>query len=46
MQGQWNHGHAHYRCRFPDEHAPADKVEHPLNVYLRECEVLPTLDEC
>ena len=45
QQGQWNHGHAHYRCRFPDEYALANNVEHPLNVYLREREVLPPLDE-
>jgi site-specific DNA recombinase len=45
MQGQWNHGHAHYRCRFPDEYALANKVAHPLNVYLPEREVLPPLDE-
>ena len=45
MQGQWNHGHAHCRCRFPDEYALAKRVEHPLNVYLREREALPPLDE-
>lgn len=45
MQGQWNHGHARYRCRFPEEYALANKVAHPLNVYVAEREILPPLDE-
>jgi len=45
IQGQWNHGHARYRCRFPDEYALANKVAHPLNVYLPERDILPPLDE-
>ncbi|MEU5931158.1 zinc ribbon domain-containing protein [Micromonospora sp. NPDC047187] len=36
MQGQYNHGAAYYRCRFPQEHALANDVSHPRNVYLRE----------
>lgn len=36
MQGQRDHGHAHYRCRYLDEYALADRVAHPLNVYLPE----------
>lgn len=24
MQGTWNHGHAHYRCRYPAEYALAN----------------------
>src|SRR5207248_1472112 len=44
MQGQQNHGAAHYRCRFAYEYALANKVDHPRNVYLRERDVLPALD--
>ncbi|GGV25338.1 recombinase family protein [Streptomyces spectabilis] len=44
MQGNWTHGRAHYRCRFPAEYALANHLEHPLNVLLREDAVLPTLD--
>ncbi|WP_143833001.1 MULTISPECIES: hypothetical protein [Nocardiopsis] len=44
MQGQWSHGQAYYRCRFPEEYALANKVHHPRNVYLREADVVPVLD--
>ncbi len=44
MQGNWNHGHAHYRCRYPQEYALANTIDHPLAVYLREDTVLPALD--
>ncbi|WP_007516034.1 recombinase family protein [Pseudofrankia saprophytica] len=44
MQGNWNHGHAHYRCRYPEEYALANHVDHPLAVYVREDAVLPALD--
>ncbi|HZM80897.1 MAG TPA: recombinase family protein [Candidatus Limnocylindrales bacterium] len=44
MQGNFNHGLPHYRCRFPTEYALANHVEHPPAVYLRENQVLPTLD--
>ena len=36
MQGQWINQAPYYRCRFPAEYAPANKVAHPRNVYLRE----------
>jgi site-specific DNA recombinase len=36
MQGQHAHGAAYYRCRFPQEYALANKVQHPRNVILRE----------
>lgn len=36
MQGQWSHEEAYYRCRFPQEYALANRVEHPSHVYLRE----------
>jgi len=44
MQGQYNHGAAHYRCRYPKEYALAGHVRHPANVYLREADVLPAVD--
>ncbi|WP_236567267.1 recombinase family protein [Nocardia sp. CY41] len=36
MQGNWNHGLPHYRCRYPSEYALANKLDHPTTVYLRE----------
>ena len=44
MQGNWNHGRAHYRCRFPNEYAVGNKINHPLTVYVREDAVLDPLD--
>ena len=44
MQGTWNHEMAHYRCRFPYEYALANKVDHPLAVYVKESAILPRLD--
>ncbi|MGC5311459.1 zinc ribbon domain-containing protein [Micromonospora zamorensis] len=44
MQGQYNHGDAYYRCRFPQEYALANQVEHPSNVYLREDALTDPLD--
>ncbi|WP_433493692.1 recombinase family protein [Micromonospora sp. CA-248089] len=44
MQGQYNHGAAYYRCRFPQEYALANEVEHPRNVYLREDALTDPLD--
>jgi site-specific DNA recombinase len=44
MHGAWNRGRAQYRCRFPGEYALANKIEHPLTVYLREDAVLGPLD--
>ncbi len=44
MQGNWNHGRAHYRCRYPQEYAVANSIDHPLAVYIREDAVLPALD--
>ena len=44
MQGQYNHGVAYYRCRYPKEYALASHVRHPGNVYLREADVLPAID--
>ena len=33
-----------YRCRFPAEYALANRVQHPLNVYLREHLVIGEID--
>jgi site-specific DNA recombinase len=44
MQGSYNHGTAHYRCRYPSEYAVVNEVDHPKNVYLREDAVTPALD--
>ncbi|MGW3626181.1 recombinase family protein [Streptomyces sp. NPDC000880] len=45
MQGHWAHDEAYYRCRFPEEYALANRVQHPRNVYLRETWILPPLDD-
>ncbi|WP_218896237.1 recombinase family protein [Micromonospora purpureochromogenes] len=44
MQGQYNHGDAYYRCRFPQEYALVNQVAHPRNVYLREDALTDPLD--
>ncbi|MFF0372102.1 recombinase family protein [Micromonospora sp. NPDC005087] len=44
MQGQYSHGDAYYRCRFPQEYALANQVHHPSNVYLREDTLTDPLD--
>ncbi|MEV7008413.1 zinc ribbon domain-containing protein [Streptosporangium sp. NPDC051022] len=44
MQGNWNHRHPYYRCRYLAEYALANDLDHPKTVYLREDEVLPALD--
>lgn len=44
MQGNWNHGKAHYRCRFPNEYAIGNELDHPLAVYVREDAILDPLD--
>jgi site-specific DNA recombinase len=44
MQGHWVRDLTYYRCRFPAEYALADRVEHPLSVYLREDAVIGEVD--
>jgi site-specific DNA recombinase len=44
MQGNWNHEEAYYRCRYPQEYALPETLEHPRVVYLREAHVIPPLD--
>ena len=40
MQAQYNNDRACYRCRYAQEYALANHISHPLNVYLKEVEVL------
>lgn len=44
MQGEWNNNAPYYRCRFPQEYAIANRVDHPRNVYVREDHIVPHLD--
>ncbi len=44
MQGHWANAAPYYRCRFPAEYALANRVDHPLNVTLRQDAVLGPLD--
>ncbi|RJL31889.1 recombinase family protein [Bailinhaonella thermotolerans] len=44
MEGHWTNKAPYYRCRFPQEYAIANKLDHPRNVCLREDAVLPHLD--
>jgi site-specific DNA recombinase len=39
MQGSWNHGAAHYRCKFPAEYALVNRPDHPRTVYIRESRI-------
>ncbi|MER6048123.1 zinc ribbon domain-containing protein [Streptomyces sp. NPDC001793] len=45
MQGTFNHGHPHYRCRYPSEYAKNEAFDHPLAVYVREAPILGELDK-
>jgi site-specific DNA recombinase len=45
MQAHWANELAYYRCRFPSEYALANKVDHPRNVFVRERDVVPELDD-
>ncbi|GLX95053.1 putative recombinase [Herbidospora sp. NBRC 101105] len=44
MQGQWINETQYYRCRYPEEYALANRVEHPRNIYLREIDIASRLD--
>src|SRR5450755_749675 len=44
MQGSWNNGAAYYRCVFLSQYAAKNKLDHPRSVYLREDQLLPSLD--
>jgi site-specific DNA recombinase len=43
MQGTWNNGKPHYRCRYPAEYAETNN-RHPKSVYVREGIVIPAVD--
>jgi site-specific DNA recombinase len=45
MQGQQTRGELYYRCRYANEYALANHVQHPRNVYLAERELLGPLDQ-
>ena len=45
MQGSWNHDQPYYRCRYPTEYALPRGTQHPKIVYVREAQVVPTLDD-
>ncbi|MFF3600625.1 recombinase family protein [Kitasatospora indigofera] len=44
MQGRQSHGEPYCRCRFPDEYALANHVQHPRNVHVREADLVGPLD--
>jgi DNA invertase Pin-like site-specific DNA recombinase len=44
MQSHWANSAPYYRCRFPAEYALANRIEHPLNVCLREDAILGQID--
>jgi site-specific DNA recombinase len=45
MQGQQSNGKSHYRCRYAKEYALANHVQHPDNVYVKEEDLLPVIDQ-
>ncbi len=45
MQGQQSKQRLYYRCRFPNEYALANTIDHPRNVYLNEADLLAPLDD-
>ena len=45
MQGNYNNGSPHYRCRYTAEYAKSAQLDHPLTVYVRESAILPKLDK-
>jgi hypothetical protein len=44
MQGQFSNGEAYYRCRYAQEYALANKIDHSRNVYVRERDLVGPLD--
>ena len=45
MQGQHSHGVAYYRCRYPQEYALANRIDHPRSVIMREDLLITPLDQ-
>ena len=44
MTESQSHEAACYRCRYPNEYALANHVQHPRNVYVAERDIVPALD--
>ncbi len=44
MEATWNHGRAHYRCRYPGAYALSNGIEHPKALYVREDAIVVRLD--
>lgn len=44
MQAHQARGTHYYRCRYATEYAESAELAHPLNVYLREDDIVPQLD--
>jgi site-specific DNA recombinase len=44
MQGSWNNDKPHYRCVYPTEYGLANTTAHPRSIYLREEQLIPSLD--
>jgi site-specific DNA recombinase len=44
IQGSRNNDQSYYRCTYPSQYATANQISHPRTVYLREADILPTLD--
>ncbi|MCD5351381.1 recombinase family protein [Kineosporia mesophila] len=44
MEGSWNNGRAHYRCKLKLADAALAQAGHPSTVYVREDKILPPLD--
>lgn len=45
MQGSWNNGRAHYRCKYPAEYALANTIDHAPTLYVREDIVIAAIDK-
>ncbi|WP_080644102.1 recombinase family protein [Salinispora arenicola] len=44
MQSHQAHETAYYRCRYPNEYALANHIQHPRNIYVAERDIVPALD--
>ncbi len=44
MQGSFNNGRPHYRCKLAAEYALANKIDHPKTVYVREDRIETAID--
>jgi site-specific DNA recombinase len=44
MQSHWVNDAPYCRCRFPEEYALANRVQHPVNVYLCEDQLIGEVD--